>query len=56
MFCEETSPIYFLSIQPNMEIISSYGKGIYLGNLTYLSPKSKLEDFMQDYFSFFLGK
>jgi len=46
MFCEETSPTYFLSIQTNMEIISSYGKGIYLGNLTYLSPKSKLEDFM----------
>jgi hypothetical protein len=31
-------------------------KGLYLGKLTSLSPKSKLEDFMQDYFSFFIGK
>jgi hypothetical protein len=33
-----------------MEIVSSYEKGLYLGNLTSLSPNSKLEDFMQDYF------
>jgi hypothetical protein len=39
-----------------MTIISPYGKGLYLKNLTSLSPKSKLEDFMQDYFFFFLGK
>jgi hypothetical protein len=26
------------------------------GKLTSLIPRSKLEDFMQDYFSFFLGK
>jgi hypothetical protein len=39
-----------------MTIISLYGKGLYLGNLTSLSPNSKFEDFMQDYFSFFLEK
>jgi len=53
MFCEETSPTYFQSIQTDMTIVSSYGKGLYLGNLTSLSPKSKLEDFRQDYFFFF---
>jgi len=39
-----------------MTNVSSYEKGIYLGKLTSLSPKSKLEDFMQDYFFLFLGK
>ena len=39
-----------------MEIISLYEKGLYLGKLTSLSLKSKLEDFMQDYFFFYLGK
>jgi hypothetical protein len=29
---------------------------LYFGNLAPLSQKSKLEDFMQDYFSFFLEK
>jgi hypothetical protein len=37
-----------------MTIISSYGKGLYLGNLSSLSPKSKVKDFIQD--NFFLGK
>jgi hypothetical protein len=37
-----------------MEIVSLYGKGLYLGKLTSLSPKSKFEDFIQDYFSFFI--
>ena len=32
MFCEETSPTYFQSIQTDMTIVSSYGKGLYLGN------------------------
>jgi hypothetical protein len=36
-----------------MKNISSYGKGLYLGNVTSLSSNSKLEDFMQDYFFFF---
>jgi hypothetical protein len=39
-----------------MTIVSSYGKGIYLGKLTSLSPNLKPEDFMQDYFFLFLGK
>jgi hypothetical protein len=51
-FCEKINPIYFQSIQNDMEIVSSYGKGLYLSKLTSLSPKSKLEDFMQDYFVF----
>jgi hypothetical protein len=50
MFYEELSPTYFQSIQTDMKIVSSYVKGLYLGNLTSLSSKSKLEDFMQDYF------
>jgi hypothetical protein len=36
-----------------MVIIFSYGKGLYLGNLTSLSPKYKFKDFIQDWFSFF---
>jgi hypothetical protein len=55
-FCEETSSTYFPNIQTDMTIISSYIKDLYLGKLTSLSSKSKLEDFMQDYFSFFIGK
>jgi hypothetical protein len=47
-FCEETSPNYFPK-HPNRH------PSLYFGNLTLLSPKSKLEDFMQDYI-FFLGK
>jgi len=39
-----------------MTIIFSYGKSFYFGNLTSLSPKLKLEDFIQDYFFFFLEK
>jgi len=35
-----------------MTIISFYRKDLYLRNLTSLSPKSKLEDFMQDYIFF----
>jgi len=50
MFYEELSPTYFQIIQTDMKIVSSYGKGLYLGNLTSLSSKSKLEDFIQDYF------
>jgi hypothetical protein len=55
-FFEETSLTYFPSIQTVMKIISSYGKHFYFGNLTSLSPKLKLEDFIQDYFFFFLEK
>jgi hypothetical protein len=39
-----------------MKIISLYGKGIYVHNLTSLSPKSKLEDFMEVYFFLFFRK
>ena len=45
-FCEETSPKYF-SKHPNCRA------SIYFRNLALLSQKSKLEDFIQDYFSFF---
>jgi hypothetical protein len=45
-FCEEASPIYFPK-HPNRH------PSPYFRNLTLLSPKSKLEDFMQGYFSFF---
>jgi hypothetical protein len=45
-FCEETSPKYF-SKHPNQH------PSFYFSNLALLSPKSKLEDFMQGYFSFF---
>ena len=50
-FCEETSPAYFQSIQTDMAIVSSNGKGLYLGNLTSLSPKSKFEDLDKTIFS-----
>jgi hypothetical protein len=39
-----------------MKNISLYEKGLYLGNVTSLCPNSKLEDFIQDYFFFFLEK
>jgi hypothetical protein len=39
-----------------MKNISLYGKGLYLGNVTSLSPNSKIKDFVQDYFFFFLEK
>jgi hypothetical protein len=55
-FCEEISPIDFPNIQTSMAISSSYGKGLYLGKLTSVSPKSKLGDFMQYCFLFFIGK
>jgi hypothetical protein len=45
-FCEETSPNYVpkhLNQHPSL----------YFDNLAHLSQKSKLEDFMQGYFSFF---
>jgi hypothetical protein len=38
-----------------MEVISLYVKGKDMGKLTSLSP-SKLEDFMQNYFFFFIEK
>ena len=44
------------NFQTDMIIISSYVKVLYLGKLTSPSPKSKLKDFMRDYFSFFIGK
>jgi hypothetical protein len=47
-FCEETSPKYF-SKHPNGH------PSFYFSNLAPPSQKSKLEDFMQGYFSF-LGK
>jgi hypothetical protein len=45
-FCEETSPKYF-SKHPNGH------PSFYFSNLAPPSQKSKLEDFMQGYFSFF---
>ena len=45
-FCEENSPNYFPR-HPNRY------PSLYFGNLTLISPKSKFEDFMQGYFSFF---
>jgi hypothetical protein len=55
-FCEETSSTYFSSIQTDMTIVFSYGKGLYLGKLTSLISNAKLEDFIQDYFFFFIRK
>ena len=39
-----------------MKIIYSYEKDLYTGKLTSLSSNSKFEDFMQGYFSLFIGK
>jgi len=41
------------SIQTDMTIIYSYEKCLYTSKLTSLSPKSKFEDFLQDYFFFY---
>ena len=46
LFYEETSPNYFPK-HPNQH------PSLYFNNLTLINPKSKVEDFMQDYFSFF---
>jgi hypothetical protein len=54
-FCKEISSTYFLNIQTNMTIIYSNEKDLYTGKLTSLSSNSKFEDFMQDYFSLFIG-
>jgi hypothetical protein len=48
-FCEEISPNY-IPKHPNPH------PSLYLSNLDPLSQNSKLEDFMQSYFFFFLGK
>jgi hypothetical protein len=48
-FCEEISPNY-IPKHPNQH------PSLYLSNLDPLSQNSKLEDFMQSYFFFFLGK
>ena len=61
-FCQQTGfkkkqvQLTSKASKPTWKLFIRMEKGLYLGNLTSLSPKPKLEDFMQDYFFFLFRK